>query len=82
MSKKAINQNTNYNSELLSSIGSNFIFDENPINRLINTTNDLKSENNVDKIDKKKELNKLKVQINSIEDCNLKNFINIKSLYV
>ena len=46
MSKKAINQNTNYNSELLNSTGSNFIFDENPINRLKNTTNDLKKENN------------------------------------
>ena len=29
MSKKVINQNTNYDSELLNAIDSNFIFDEN-----------------------------------------------------
>jgi len=73
MSKKAINQNTNYNSELLNSIGSNFIFDEKPINRLKNTTNDLNSENNVNEIDKEKELTELNIQISSIEDCSLKN---------
>jgi uracil-DNA glycosylase family 4 len=73
MSKKVINQNTNYNIELLNSIGSNFIFDESPINRLENTSNDLKAENNVDEVNKKKELAELKVQINSIEDCSLKN---------
>ena len=42
MSKKVINQNTNYDSEFLNSTGSDFIFDENPINRLKNTNNDLK----------------------------------------
>ena len=72
MSKKVINQNTNYDSEMLNSIGSNFIFDENPINRLRNTTKDLKKENNVNQIDKEKELNELKLQINSINDCSLK----------
>ena len=73
MSKKVINQKTNYDSELLNSIGSNFIFDKNPINRLKNTTNDLKTENSVNVVDKKKELAELKVQINSINDCSLKN---------
>ena len=73
MSKKAIDQKTNYNSELLNSIGSNFIFDENPINRLKNNTNDLKAKNNINEIDKEKELAELKIHINSIEDCNLKN---------
>ena len=73
MSKKVINQNTNYDSELLNSIGSNFIFNENPINRLIKTTNNLKKDNNTGEIDKEKELAKLKLQINSIEDCSLKN---------
>ena len=73
MSKKIINQNTNYNSELLNSIGSNFIFDENPINRLKNTAKDLKKENDVNQIDKEKELNELKLQINSINDCSLQN---------
>tara|TARA_B110001450_G_scaffold49749_1_gene46346 strand:+ start:140 stop:871 length:732 start_codon:yes stop_codon:yes gene_type:complete len=72
MSKKAINQNTNYNSELLNSIESNFIFDENPINRLKNAASNLKIENNVDEIDKKKRLNELKLQLNSIIDCDLK----------
>ena len=66
MSKKAINQNTNYNQELLNSIGSNFIFDKNPINRLKNTANNLKAENSVDEVDKEKKLAQLKVQINSI----------------
>ena len=73
MSKKVINQNTNYDSELLNSIGLNFIFDENPINRLKNTAKDLKKENDVNQIDKEKELNELKSQINSINDCSLKN---------
>ena len=73
MSKKVINQNTNYDSELLNSIGSNFIFDENPINRLKNTTKDLTKENDVNQIDKEKELNELKLQINSINDCSLRN---------
>ena len=34
MSKKVINQNSNYESELLNSIEKNFIFSEKPINRL------------------------------------------------
>ncbi len=73
MSKKVINQNTNYYLELLNSIESNFIFDEKPINRLKNTVSDLKTENVDGKINKEKELAELKKQINSIEDCNLKN---------
>jgi len=73
MSKKIINQNTNYTSELLNSIGSDFIFDQNPINRLTNGADNLKKKNNVLEIDKEKELTELKIQINSIEDCSLKN---------
>ena len=72
MSKKVINQNTNYDSELLSSIDSNFIFDENPINRLRNANNYLNKGSDLNKIDKEKELYELKLQINSINDCNLK----------
>ena len=72
MSKRVINQNTNYDSELLNSIGSDFIFDEDPINRLKNTVKDLKKENNINQLDKEKELNELKLQINSINDCGLK----------
>ena len=72
MSKKVINQNTNYDSELLNSIGYNFIFNEKPINRLKNDTGNLKMENNISEIDKEKQLNELKLQINSIIDCDLK----------
>ena len=72
MSKKRINQKSSYGSELLNSIGSNYIFDKNPIIRLKNNTNNSKSENGLDKIDKEKELNELKLQINSINDCSLK----------
>jgi uracil-DNA glycosylase family 4 len=71
MSKKLINQNTNYDSELLNSIESNFVFDENPINRLKNTAKDQKKDDDVNQIDKEKELNELKLQINSINDCSL-----------
>ena len=72
MSKKVINQNANYDSELLSSIDSNFIFDENPINRLNSNSDNLEKKDSFDNIDKKKKLNELKLQINSITDCNLK----------
>ena len=73
MSKKVINQKTNYEIEFLNSVGSNFIFDENPINRLKNTDTDLpKISSNLD-IDKEKELTELKKQISLIEDCSLKN---------
>ena len=73
MSKKVINQNTNYDSELLNSIGSNFIFDENPVNRLKNTTSNPRKGYDASRIDKEKKLNELKLEINSIIDCNLKN---------
>ena len=73
MSKKVINQNANYVSELLNSIESNFIFDENPIYRLNNTTSNPKKKDAVGEIDKEKELDELKLQINSIIDCDLKN---------
>ena len=69
MSKKVINQNTNYDLELINSIESKFIFDENPINRLKNINAITKEES----IDKKKELTKLANEISSIEDCSLKN---------
>ena len=73
MSKKLINQNTNYDTELLNSIGSKFIFDENPINRFNNekvifSKNQIKENTNKDQ-----ELSELKKQISLIEDCSLKN---------
>jgi uracil-DNA glycosylase family 4 len=73
MSKKVINQNANYDSELLNSIESNFIFGENPINRLKDTASNLKKENDLGWVDKEKDLNELKLKINSIIDCDLKN---------
>ena len=69
MSKKVINQNRNYKSELLNTMGSNFIFDEMPINRLISTHKDDRIEDS----DKEKNLTQLKEEINSIKDCSLKN---------
>ena len=76
MSKKVINQNTNADSELINSIESNFIFNENPINRFKNSNNILKTKNVDDKINKEKNLKELKQQINAIEGCNLKNNSN------
>ena len=72
MSKKVINQNTNYDSELLNSIGSKFIFSEKPINRLSNAVNNPKKEGDVNEIDKEKVLNELKLEINSVINCDLK----------
>ena len=73
MSKKVINQNTNYDSQLLNNIESNFIFDKNPINRLDNTTINQKKEDAIDEVNKEKELGELKLQINSMNDCSLQN---------
>ena len=73
MSKKEINQNTNYDLELLNSIESNFIYDEKPINRLQNAYDNLKTKDSSGKINKEKNLDELKEQINSIENCSLKN---------
>ena len=73
MSKKAINQNTNSNLELLNSIEPNFIFDEKPINRLKNTTDNFDKDKNNPGLSKIKELAELKDKITSIEDCSLKN---------
>ena len=69
MSKKVINQNGNYDSELINTIESNFVFDKKPINRLKNNTTISKEEI----IDKEKKLVELTSEINSIEDCSLKN---------
>ena len=73
MSKKLKNQNTNFENELINSIELNFIFDKKPINRFNSTNNNLKSDDKYEKINKINDLTKLKEQINSIEDCSLKN---------
>ena len=73
MSKKVINQNANYDTELFDTIGSNFIFEEKPINRFTITNNDFEKGYADQYVNKAEKLNELKKQINSIEDCNIKN---------
>ena len=74
MTKKTLDQNMSYNDELLSSIEPNFIFSKKPINRFkIQETED-----NNKILDKRQEVNELKKQINSIQNCNLKD--NSKNL--
>ena len=68
MIKKAINQNPSFDLELLESIGYNYIFNNEPINRSKNKINNVKKLEE-DKIIK---LKNLKQEINSIEDCKLK----------
>ena len=45
MTKKQINQNDTFNSELLNSIGNDYVFDNNPINRLKNKDINLNKKN-------------------------------------
>ena len=71
MSKKVINQNANYNSIFLASIDSSFIFEEKPINRLNNSSNS-KTDSIMTNVDKARQLEKLKKEINSVEGCALK----------
>ena len=52
MSKKLINQNSNYNLEFLEAVESNFTFEEKPINRLKTDTVSPKTENTEKNIDK------------------------------
>ena len=68
MTKKAINQNSKLNEELINSINSNFIFTDKPINRL----NLIERDDDFNDGDKKDLLENLKNQLNSIENCKLK----------
>ena len=70
MSKKPLNQNSKYVQKLINTIEPDFIFNDRPINRFKIIKN---NENN-----KTEKLLELKKQINSIQNCNLKN--NSKSL--
>ena len=74
MTKKTLNQNGIYVQELIESFEPDFVFNNQPINRfkLVEDNND----NNSQK--KAKQLSELKKQIDSIENCNLKN--NSKNL--
>tara|TARA_Y100000768_G_C23910159_1_gene649577 strand:+ start:339 stop:1058 length:720 start_codon:yes stop_codon:yes gene_type:complete len=67
ISKKSLNQNMSYKEELIETIGSNFIFSKSPLNRIKVMEN--KVLKNYDKINK---INELKKDINSIQNCKLK----------
>ena len=70
MTKKSSNQTMSYKQELINSIEPQFIFNKKPLNRfnLKKIDTDKKNLNKIDKI------NDLKKQINSIQNCNLKDF--------
>ncbi len=68
MTKKTLNQNSKYVQKLVDDIDPDFIFSNKPINRL-NLIKKKDQVNNETKVDK---LFDLKKQINSIENCNLK----------
>ena len=72
MTKKNYNQNAKYAQKFINTIEPDFVFSNNPINRFKVTKN---NNNDHDKID---QLHELEKQINSIENCNLKD--NSKNL--
>jgi uracil-DNA glycosylase len=65
MTKKALNQNAKYVQELINAVEPDFVFNTKPIDRFKN--------NNNKNLNKTQQLSNLKKQINSIENCNLKN---------
>ncbi|MDA8737723.1 uracil-DNA glycosylase [Candidatus Pelagibacter bacterium] len=69
MTKKVINQKGKFDEELINTIEPNFVFKNKPINRF-KFTEIILEENQTGKNEL---LNGLKKQINSIENCNLKN---------
>ena len=69
MIKKQINQKDSFDIELLKSIDYDYVFNNNPINRLKKKINNPSKQNE----NKDKKLIKLKEEINSIQDCKLKN---------
>ena len=68
MIKKLINQKGKLDEQLIDTIEPNFVFNNKPINRF----NIIEKSNNNDQTNKVELLEKLKKQINSIENCNLK----------
>ena len=68
MIKKVINQKGKLDEQLIDTIEPNFVFNNKPINRF----NIIEKSNNNDQTNKAELLEKLKKQINSIENCNLK----------
>ena len=63
-----INQKGKFDEELVNTIEPNFVFKDKPINRF----NIVENSNNYDQTNKVELLEELKKQINSIENCNLK----------
>ena len=72
MSKKPINQNHNYNLNLINSIGFDYYFSSSTINRITNKVINSTQSNE----EKKRKLELLKQNINSIKDCKLKENAN------
>ena len=68
MTKKMINQKGKFDDELVNIIEPNFIFKDKPINRF----NTVENSNDYHQANKVELLEELKKQINSIENCNLK----------
>jgi len=68
MTKKVINQKGKLDEQLIDTIESNFIFKDKPINRF----NIIENSSDNNQANKSKLLEILKKQINSIENCNLK----------
>ncbi|MBD1173528.1 uracil-DNA glycosylase, partial [Pelagibacterales bacterium SAG-MED03] len=68
MTKKMINQKGKFDEQLIDTIEPNFVFKNKPINRF----NIIEISNDNDQTNKAELLEKLKKQINSIENCNLK----------
>ena len=68
MTKKMINQKGKFDEQLIDTIEPNFVFKNKPINRF----NIIENSNDYDQTNKAELLEKLKKQINSIENCNLK----------
>ena len=68
MTKKMINQKGKFDDELINTIEPNFIFKDKPINRF----NTVENSNDYHQANKVELLEELKKQINSIENCNLK----------
>jgi uracil-DNA glycosylase len=68
MTKKMINQKDKFDEEIINSIESKFVFNDRPINRF----NIIDKSDDFNQADRIKLLQELKIQINSIENCNLK----------
>ncbi len=74
MTKNALNQNGKYVRELIKTVEPDFIFNNKPNNRF----NPIKIDYDIANSNKAEQLSKLKKQIDSINDCNLKD--NSKNL--